>query len=44
MLHDPIVYLSRGPVTAVIDQFGPFPIEKALIDRVTATDFLPVNL
>jgi hypothetical protein len=44
MLNDPIVYLSRGPVTAVIDQFGPFPIEKELVDRVQAAEFLPVNL
>jgi hypothetical protein len=41
MLNDPIVYITRGPVTAVIAQFGPFPIEREVIERVTATDFLP---
>jgi len=41
MLHDPIIYLTHGPVTAVMAQFGPFPVEQALIDRITAAEFLP---
>ena len=41
MLHDPIVYIERGPVTAIIAQFGPFPVEKEIIDRITAAEFLP---
>lgn len=44
LLNDPIVYVTRGPVTAVVCQFGPFPIEQAIIDRVKATDFLPISI
>ena len=41
MLHDPIVYIERGPVTAVIAQFGPFPVEQKIVDMIQATEFLP---
>lgn len=40
-LNDPIVYVNRGPVTAVVAQFGPFPIEQRIVDMIQATEFLP---
>lgn len=42
--NDPIVYVEKGPVTAVVCQFGPFPVEKEIIDKLTAADFLPASL
>lgn len=42
--NDPIVYVPRGTVTAVVAQFGPFPIEQEIVDKVTAADFLPPSI
>jgi hypothetical protein len=33
---DPIIYLEEGPAVAIVAQFGDFPIEKELVDRVVA--------
>ena len=32
--RDPIVFTEFGPATAIIAQFGEFPIEKAIVDSV----------
>lgn len=37
---DPIIYTEEGVATAVIAQFGDFPIEKAVVDGVLATKAL----
>ncbi|RYD51632.1 MAG: hypothetical protein EOP83_23300 [Verrucomicrobiaceae bacterium] len=34
---DPIIYVENGSAVALIAQFGDFPMEQALIDRVLAT-------
>lgn len=34
---DPIVYTEQGNATAVIAQFGDFPVEKAVVDAVVAS-------
>lgn len=39
---DPIIYTEHKSVTAIIAQFGDFPIEKEVVDRVVeADDFIP---
>lgn len=38
--RDPIVFHNHGVATAVIAQFGDFPIEKAVVDLVMAGDNL----
>lgn len=38
--NDPIVYAEHGGATAVLAQFGEFPIEQALVDAVVASDEL----
>lgn len=35
--RDPILYLSMGSAVAIIGQFGDFPIEKEIVDRVAGT-------
>lgn len=35
---DPIVYIEAKGVVAIIAQFGEFPVEKALIDRLVAEE------
>lgn len=37
---DPIVYHEEGTAAAIIAQFGDFPIEKAVVDAVVASDDL----
>lgn len=37
---DPIVYVEHGSASAIVAQFGDFPIEKALMDAVIASDDL----
>lgn len=39
--HDPIVYVREGPAVAIVAQFGDFPIEKAMMDRIAGEDLLP---
>lgn len=34
--RDPIVYVEQSPATAILAQFGDFPIERELVDRVVA--------
>lgn len=41
--NDPIVYVEHGDATAIVAQFGEFPIEKEVIDRVTSVDFMPLD-
>lgn len=36
-LADPIAYVVMGSAVAVVGQFGDFPIEKEVVDRVTRT-------
>jgi hypothetical protein len=39
---DPIIYIEEGVVTAIIAQFGDFPIEKIVVDAVVKSkDLLP---
>jgi hypothetical protein len=40
MREDPIVYTDEGTATAIIAQFGDFPIEKEVVDAVVASDKL----
>jgi hypothetical protein len=39
MRRDPIVFVEKGGVTAIVGQFGDFPIESELVDRVSKEDF-----
>jgi hypothetical protein len=40
--RDPIIYTEHGTATAVLAQFGDFPIEQELVDAVVeADDFIP---
>lgn len=45
---DPIVYFEHGSAAAIIAQFGDFPIEREVVDRVvsaqTALRFFPQNV
>lgn len=41
--NDPIVYTEEGSATAIIAQFGDFPIEKDVVDFVVASDHLIVE-
>lgn len=38
--RDPIVYTEQGTATAIIAQFGEFPIEKMVVDMVVDSDKL----
>ena len=43
--RDPIVFYECGTATAIIAQFGDFPIEKEVVDAVMATnDLLPEGI
>src|SRR6185312_897478 len=42
-IRDPVFYLEDNGVVAIIAQYGDFPIEKELIDRVTQADLLADN-
>jgi hypothetical protein len=33
---DPIIFLEEGPAVAIVAQFGDFPIEKELVDKIVA--------
>ena len=37
--RDPIVFVEKEGVTAIVGQFGDFPIESELVDRVSKEDF-----
>ncbi len=37
---DPIVYTEHGSATAILAQFGDFPVEREILDAVCATDNL----
>jgi hypothetical protein len=37
---DPIIYVQQGMAVAIVAQFGDFPIERALIDDVLASEHL----
>ena len=39
-LLDPIVYIVEGTAVAIIDQYGDFPIEKEVIERVINSEHL----
>lgn len=42
---DPIIFHEHGPATAIIAQFGDFPIEKQVVDAVVeADDLIPAKL
>lgn len=41
--NDPIVYTDHGSATAIIAQFGDFPIEKEVVDLVVKSDHLIVE-
>jgi hypothetical protein len=36
--NDPIVYIEYDGITAIIAQFGDFPIEKTIVDRLVAEE------
>ena len=39
-LNDPIVYHEHGSAVAIISQFGDFPIEQQIVDRVVNSEHL----
>ncbi len=38
--RDPIIFTEHGDATAIVAQFGDFPIEKTVVDAVVASDSL----
>lgn len=38
LLYEPFIYTEHGNATAIIAQFGEFPIEKEVVDMVVASD------
>lgn len=41
MRLDPIVFVEKDGVTAIVGQFGDFPIEQQLVEKVSKEDFFP---
>ena len=38
---DPIIYVEKDGVAAIVAQFGAFPIEQELVEKVSHEDFFP---
>jgi hypothetical protein len=45
LMEEPFIYTNEGTATAILAQFGEFPIEKEVVDMVVAGDrFLPEDV